>query len=254
MKAGGTGSNDIARRLAGRLPFGTALIRALYPPMPTLNIIPQPVLDDIRARVFASGSVILNVGSGGADGCGRRLWQSTADLDVRILALDLGPGTGIDLVADAAGLPFGNEQLDTVILQAVLEHVPEPDEVIAEAFRVLRPGGHLYLEVPFLQGFHADPHDYQRYTLEGLRRKLRRFDEVRCGVSVGPFCTLVWILRDMASSWATNALVYAACRFAAGWALAPFRYLDLLVGDGKVGRRLANEFYYLARKPGGSGL
>ena len=36
-------------------------------------------------------------------------------------------------------------------------------------FRVLKPGGYIYSEVPFLQGFHADPDDYQRYTLQGLK-------------------------------------------------------------------------------------
>jgi len=250
MKSGGYGSNQTARALAARLPFGNAIIRVLYPPMPTLNIIPRARLAQIRSAVFVPHGLVLNVGAGEVEGSGRRLWQGVETVGARIVQIDIGPGAKIDLVADARFLPFADSSVHSIVLQAVLEHVRAPEIVIAEAFRVLRPGGHLYVEMPFLQGFHADPHDYQRYTLEGLRWQLRAFEECLAGVSVGPFSTLVWMLRDGLSAWSTNRWVYAGCRFLAGWLFSPLRYLDLLLGDSRVARRLANEFYFLARKPG----
>jgi SAM-dependent methyltransferase len=249
MKAGGFGSNDLARRLGSALPFGRVLVRALYPPMPTLNIIPNAQLDLIKRHIFVKGGLVVNVGAGGQEGSGRRLWQNIDGFGAHVLAVDIGPGSVIDVVADAGRLPFATQAVDSIVLQAVLEHVREPEAVLAEAYRALRPGGHLYIEMPFLQGFHADPHDYQRFTLEGLRVRLAAFEEVLSGVSVGPFSTLVWIARDGLSAWARNPIVYALCRFVAGWVFSPFRYLDVLVGDGRVGRRLANEYYFLARKP-----
>jgi SAM-dependent methyltransferase len=42
---------------------------------------------------------------------------------------------------DAAKLPFPGESFDLVFTRYLLLHVPEPDHVIAEMFRVLRPGG-----------------------------------------------------------------------------------------------------------------
>jgi SAM-dependent methyltransferase len=50
--------------------------------------------------------------------------------------------------ADAANLPFGNGAVDAVVLLDVMEHVANPAAMVAEAHRVLRPGGYLVLSVP----------------------------------------------------------------------------------------------------------
>ena len=163
--------------------------------------------------------------------------------------MDILPGDSVTLVGDAHRLPFQDNSIDSLIYQAVLEHVQDPRRVINEAARVLKPGGYLYLEVPFLQGFHADPHDFQRYTLEGVARAYQGVHGIDAGVSVGPFCTLVWIIRDGVSSCFANRFLYAASRFVAGWALSPVRYLDYLIRDNPAARRLACEYFYLCQKP-----
>lgn len=45
-------------------------------------------------------------------------------------------------------LPFADETFDFVISLAVLEHVQNVHKVVEEAFRVLKPGGYVYFEVP----------------------------------------------------------------------------------------------------------
>jgi len=52
------------------------------------------------------------------------------------------------LKADATRLPFGDDRFDAVICSEVLEHVPDPREVVAEIRRVLKPGGRLCISVP----------------------------------------------------------------------------------------------------------
>lgn len=47
-----------------------------------------------------------------------------------------------------AKLPFKNEEFDTIISFQVIEHVPDHDHYLQEAFRVLKPGGTLLIITP----------------------------------------------------------------------------------------------------------
>jgi SAM-dependent methyltransferase len=77
----------------------------------------------------------------------------------------------IDIEADlSTALPLADAAYDTVLLSDVLEHVPEPRLLWREIARVLRPGGRLLMNVPFLYGLHELPHDYFRYTRFALER------------------------------------------------------------------------------------
>ncbi|HEV2038243.1 MAG TPA: class I SAM-dependent methyltransferase [Candidatus Eremiobacteraceae bacterium] len=86
-------------------------------------------------------------------------------------------------VADAHGrgesMPFPDASFDTVLCTQVIEHVPEPRDVLGECSRVLRPGGTLIVTAPQYWEVHEAPHDYYRYTAIGLRYLLNR-----CGLAV----------------------------------------------------------------------
>jgi SAM-dependent methyltransferase len=245
--AGGYGTHKLTSKIKG--PFWSRLMKLLYPPMPTLNTIPASVLEQIRHSLFRPDTLVLNIGAGGISGCGKRLWKSDGLESCEVIHMDIGIGDTINVQGDAHRLPFNDGSVDAVVMQAVLEHLHSPELSINEAWRILRPGGYLYIEMPFLQGYHADPHDYQRYTLNGLRERLKMFTEVMSGVSVGPFCTLVWYLRDALSSCFSNTVLYATSRLLVGWLTSPVRYLDYLVRNNRVAIRLANEYYYLCKKP-----
>lgn len=81
-------------------------------------------------------------------------------------------GTRPDVYGDASRLPFADGAFDCVLLLDVLEHVDMPEAALAEAARVLRPGGDLLLTIPFAYPLHDLPHDFQRFTQVGLRRRL----------------------------------------------------------------------------------
>lgn len=78
----------------------------------------------------------------------------------------------LDVVCDITKkLPFKDGEFDTVILSDVLEHVPNPADLMCELRRILKPGGAILMNVPFMYWVHEAPHDYNRYT-EFMIRKL----------------------------------------------------------------------------------
>lgn len=87
----------------------------------------------------------------------------------------------IDRHDDITALSFPDNHFNAVVCWSVLEHVPEPQRAIAELWRVLKPGGMIWVQLPFLFPYHADPHDYWRVTPQGLRMWMRDFEEIACG-------------------------------------------------------------------------
>ena len=87
----------------------------------------------------------------------------------------------IDFHYDIHDLRFPDESYDVVVCNAVLEHVASPEQAIGELRRVLRPGGRIWVEVPFNQPYHAAPADFWRVTPSGLRIWMRGFEETALG-------------------------------------------------------------------------
>jgi SAM-dependent methyltransferase len=74
-------------------------------------------------------------------------------------------------------LPLKSESIDLIGAFDVLEHIPEEKETIAECFRLLKPGGKLFLSGPAYRFLytHQDKmvHHQRRYTIGDLKRKFR---------------------------------------------------------------------------------
>lgn len=69
-------------------------------------------------------------------------------------------------------LPINDSVADTVLSLSVLEHLHQPSCMLQEAARLLKPGGHLLLQVPWQWHLHEIPHDYYRFTPYALRSLL----------------------------------------------------------------------------------
>ncbi|MCB1043484.1 MAG: methyltransferase domain-containing protein [Acidobacteria bacterium] len=168
----------------------------------------------------------------------------------RAIHLDLDDYPGVDLVADAHRLPLITDGLDAVMAEVVLEHVARPDQVIAEVYRVLKPGGSCFFTVPFLFPYHGHPRDYRRWSPDGIRQDFDKFSSLSCGIHAGPCSAMVNLLTE-------QVYVMSGCRFPRGYTaikglatcvLFPLKFLDVLVTRFPEAHRMASTLYVHAVK------
>jgi SAM-dependent methyltransferase len=108
-------------------------------------------------------------------GCGNQPYQAWyGPLVDEIVPVDAAPIPGVVVVDLDEPLPFEDESFDTVLCTSVLEHVSNADGAMGEIARVLRPGGHALVTLPFLYPTHEAPYDFQRFTHYGAAGLARR--------------------------------------------------------------------------------
>jgi SAM-dependent methyltransferase len=72
-------------------------------------------------------------------------------------------------VCDLRAIPVEDARFDRVVLNQVLEHLPDPGAVLAELRRVLKADGKIICTCPLFYEEHEQPYDFYRYTQFGLR-------------------------------------------------------------------------------------
>jgi SAM-dependent methyltransferase len=140
--------------------------------------------------------IVLVIG-GGTIGLGaNELYRNSS---IELVGTDVYASPHTVLVADAHKPPFEDGMFDGVWVQAVLEHVLEPAAIVEEIHRVLRRGGLVYAETPFMQQVHERAYDFSRFTQSGHRWLFKRFSEISAGPIGGAGAALVWSIRYFSS-------------------------------------------------------
>jgi hypothetical protein len=118
--------------------------------------------------------------------------------------VEVYPSATADIVIEPnCKLPFKEASLDGIGCFAVLEHINKPWEMAFEFARVVKPGGKIFIDWPFLQPVHGYPSHYYNATREGLRSLfVEKFDidELYTGAWQGPDYTVSWVLNALLSS------------------------------------------------------
>ena len=208
------------------------------PPVPFL------ITERSNARVrsliesLSQDALILNVGAGGKV------------LAKNVLNLDIIPTGSTHALASVFALPFPDQAADLIILQGVLEHVPDPRRAVAEIVRVLKPGAVFYTEMPFLEPYHEAPIDVSRRTKFGLAMLCQPLTEIESGIHIGPASTLAWVMREFFAALVSGGhpIVYRRASSLVGWVLFPLRYFDYWLERYEHFHRIASSFYYIGRK------
>lgn len=126
---------------------------------------------------------------------------------------------GVDVVVDAHELPFAAAEFDSVVAVEVFEHLKNPRLAAKEVHRVLRDSGCALISTPFLFRMHGDPHDYQRFTAQGLKELFSEF----CQVTITPFGGRRHVFSDLITT-ATRLLI-------------PMRVANHILASGVFGHR-----------------
>jgi len=220
------------KRKLGRHPFLRCIISCPYR-SPKWDRKVSALIEELGPSAF-----ILDLGSGSRRRAGH------------IINLEIEPMPNVDVVGDGHKLPFKDEAFDAVILEAVLEHVREPEIVVSEVYRVLRPRGRVYAGVPFIQGYHASPEDYRRYTVQGLETLFSDFQKIESGACVGATSALHWIFREyigilfsFGSVW-----LYKGVSLIVGWLTFPIVYLDAILTYNKNVHAIASAVFFIGKK------
>lgn len=96
-----------------------------------------------------------------------------SDYTSQVTYVNIDKSTDPDIVADATRIPLPSEACEVIIMGEILEHIPHPELVLKEAYRLLHSGGKVFVTVPFMYPIHADPYDYGRYTDYYWKEKAR---------------------------------------------------------------------------------
>ena len=120
-----------------------------------------------------------------------------------------------DLLWDGNKIPLEENSFDCAFATEVLEHCPEPEVVLKEVLRVLKPGGHFFFTVPFLWNLHEVPNDEYRYTPFSLERHLKNsgFNTIEIKATGGWHASMaqmlgLWVRRSPMPDKKRNFLAY----------------------------------------------
>jgi SAM-dependent methyltransferase len=186
--------------------------------------------------------LILVVG-GGTVGDGLDDTYSDARIDVMAFDIYVSPFT--QFVADAHAIPVTDGSVDGVIVQAVLEHVLEPQKVADEIERVLRPNGMVYADTPFMQQVHLNAYDFTRFTDSGHRYLFRAFERVDSGAVAGAGTALRWSVDYFVRALTRSRMLGRIAALSLFW----LGFMDRLL-DRKHSLDGCSSVFFVGRKAG----
>lgn len=134
-------------------------------------------------------------------GCGRKPYKNLFSKVDSYIGVDIEVSghahqeSEIDFFYDGKKIPFENDYFDSLFCGEVIEHLFEPELILKELNRVLKPNGIGILTFPFAWQEHEIPYDYARYTSYGTKYLLEKYGfEIVEYQKSGHFLLVVWQL------------------------------------------------------------
>ncbi len=173
-------------------------------------------------KLLSNKPRVLVVGSGTKGQGAGSLWN---DEGIEVCGVDVYVSSSVSIVCDAHYLPFADASFDGIWIQAVLEHVVEPNKVVEELFRVVKESGFVYAETPFMQHVHEGAYDFTRFSVVGHRFLFKRFKSIDFGPLNGADVSLGWSVKYFLIALIRNVKISKLISIFFETALIPFRFL-----------------------------
>lgn len=188
----------------------------------------------------SDNAFILNIGSG------------IDRLAPNVKNLDIIEGPTVDYVGSAEHIPLNDESVDFIITQEAFEHIKNPIKAIDECFRVLKKGGLIYFQVPFIIGYHPGPTDFIRFTKEGVEDFLNNagFEIKKLEISVGGATGYYRISVEFFAILFSGPIkfIYMPAKGIFSLLLYPLKYLDFWFNLSEQRDRISGGYYAVAKK------
>ncbi len=157
--------------------------------------------NDKLRKIFTEKKLIVDIGGGlrlnpDKNNRSRSEWPWIKDLlkNVDYKILDKVADYKPDIVGDVHDLPFEDNSVDAFVAMCILTHVEEPQKAMREMYRCLKPGGYIFLFLPFLYYYHPMKgyyKDFYRFTQDGIEYMMQDFSSVEVQSVRGPISTLL---------------------------------------------------------------
>lgn len=201
---------------------------ARFIPTPSVNLASEQVLAHVKQLLAELPLATVLVVGGGR----QRHWLNErlgAGETVRVVYSDIDVSADVDLFCDGHDLPFVEGVFDAVVTTAVLEHVLYSEQVASEIHRVLKIGGLLYSELPFMQQVHEGAYDFTRYTLSGHRRLFNSFTEIEAGMVAGLGTALVWSIENFVLAFTASPVLRKMAKVLVRLGFAWLKHFDRIL-------------------------
>jgi SAM-dependent methyltransferase len=235
LSAAGLSAEDRRRGLLAR-----AVSRILFGYNRVAEDKASQILADVKALTLPGRLLVIG---GGAVGSGVQAMYD--DPQVQVIGTDIYHSPHTTLIADGHRLPFADHSMDAVWIQAVLEHVLDPQQVVAEIHRVLRPDGLVFADTPFMQQVHEGAYDFTRFTLSGHRWLFRHFALIDAGTSGGAGMATLWSVRYLARALTGSGPLGTLMQLAFFW----LRFLDRWAGPRDTADAASAVYFYGRSSP-----
>ena len=123
-----------------------------------------------------AGFLVLDVAPQVYQGCSEFYKKATIE------TLDLDPESGATYIADLCNRNesiIPDNKFDAIVCTEVIEHVNNPFSVAEELYRIVKPGGKIYISTPFNFRIHGPLPDNWRFTIHGLKTLFSKFEIVK---------------------------------------------------------------------------